>query len=161
MAIRDIGASDFDWVLELNERFQVETSSLTLQRLAELAAAASWFRVADGRAAFLLAFDQEAAYDGACFLWHRKRCSRFLYVDRIIVQPSARGRGLARRLYEDLFGHARGAGHDAITCEINSDPPNPASDAFHAAMGFEGVGEERLEGRGKTVRYLRCDLGNR
>lgn len=56
-------------------------------------------------------------------------------------------------LYRDLFGTACDAGHSLITCEVNVDPPNPASDAFHAAQGFDEVGRQRLE-NGKTVRYL-------
>ncbi len=158
MNIKDITPSDFEWVLALNQRFQVETSSLTPTRLAELAGAASRFRIVSPTAAFLLAFDAEADYDGACFQWHRAREGSFLYVDRIIVAPEARGGGLARALYEDLFAHARARGYASVTCEVNSDPPNPASDAFHDAMGFEAVGEERLDGRDKTVRFLRLAL---
>jgi len=33
-------------------------------------------------------------------------------------------------------------------------PLNPASDAFHAKLGFAPVGQAALECRGKTVRYL-------
>jgi predicted GNAT superfamily acetyltransferase len=33
-------------------------------------------------------------------------------------------------------------------------PPNPASDAFHAALGFAEVGSARLFDGMKTVRYL-------
>jgi predicted GNAT superfamily acetyltransferase len=38
-------------------------------------------------------------------------------------------------------------------CEVNAEPPNPASDAFHAAMGFAEVGSATLGG-GKQVRYF-------
>jgi len=34
------------------------------------------------------------------------------------------------------------------------DPPNPASDAFHAAHGFSEVGRSAIHGGSKTVRYL-------
>jgi len=69
-----------------------------------------------------------------------------------------RKQGLANRLYEDLFRTAREAGHDRIVCEVNSDPPNPASDAFHAALGFEEVGNASIHGGTKTVRYLSRSL---
>jgi predicted GNAT superfamily acetyltransferase len=65
----------------------------------------------------------------------------------------ARGRGYARRLYDDLFDRAGEAGHAIVGCEVNSDPPNPASDAFHAALGFAEVGRAKIP-NGKTVRYL-------
>ena len=32
--------------------------------------------------------------------------------------------------------------------------PNPASDAFHAALGFSEVGGGAIHGGAKTVRYL-------
>ena len=41
-----------------------------------------------------------------------------------------------------------------LCCEVNAEPPNPASDAFHRAMGFAPVGEAFLADRGKTVRYF-------
>lgn len=108
-------------------------------------------RVGDADA-LLLAFDQDAAYDNPNFNWFKARYPRFVYVDRIVVSAAARGRGLARALYRDLF--ARAAGYERVVCEVNADPPNPASDAFHAALGFEAVGSARLPGTDKTVRYF-------
>ena len=45
------------------------------------------------------------------------------------------------------------AGHTLVTCEVNADPPNPASDAFHAALGFAEVGDAVIHGGEKSVRY--------
>jgi predicted GNAT superfamily acetyltransferase len=53
----------------------------------------------------------------------------------------------------DLFKRALAAGHSLVGCEVNVVPPNPASDAFHASLGFEEAAVRRLES-GKTVRYL-------
>lgn len=41
-----------------------------------------------------------------------------------------------------------------VCCEVNSDPPNPASDAFHARLGFAEVGAAAIHGGAKSVRYL-------
>jgi len=101
-----------------------------------------------------MAFDEGADYDSPNYLWFRERHSRFVYVDRIVVDPAMRKRGLAHLLYEDLFRHAAEAGHDRIVCEVNSNPPNPASDAFHEALGFVEVGDAAIHGGAKTVRYL-------
>ncbi len=159
-SIRDLETGDLAWVLALNQRFRVELSSLTPARLAELAGGAAHARVAGPRAAFLLAFDHDADYDSPNFLWFRDRLERFLYVDRIVVDPAHQGRGIARGLYRDLFERARASDAGAVVCEVNSEPRNPASDAFHAALGFGTIGEARLAGRGKTVRYLRRALAN-
>ena len=66
----------------------------------------------------------------------------------------ARGRGCARKLYRDLFEEAVGAGHERVVCEVNSSPPNPESDAFHAALGLVEVGSASIHDGAKTVRYL-------
>ena len=141
-------------VLALNNAFATELSWLDADRLAVLLARTFYARVIGHADAFLLAFDERADYDSPNHLWFRERHPRFVYVDRLAVAPAARGRGLARRLYADLIGRATAAGHRLVVCEVNSDPPNPASDALHAALGFTEVGRAVLHGGGKTVRYL-------
>lgn len=106
-------------------------------------------------AALLITFDQDAAYHGPNFLWFQARRPRFVYIDRIVVADSHRGRGLARKLYRDLFERASVAGHDRIVCEVNLEPLNPGSDGFHAKMGFQGFGRTGLEPGGKAVRYYK------
>ncbi len=145
-------------VLALNNEHAQELSRLDADRLVELAGRAFLARHIGSVEAFLLAFDQDADYDSPSFLWFRARYPRFVYVDRIVVARSARGRGLARRLYDDPFRHALRAGHERIVCEVNREPPNPASDAFHAALGFSEVGSAAIHDGSKTVRYLARSL---
>ena len=149
------GASDevLAAVLWLNQAHVTELSALdsgSLDRLIRNAFCASVVNRGD---AFLIAFDQDSDYDSANFRWFQLRYERFVYVDRIIVAASARGRGMANRLYESLFEFARSHGQSVIACEVNLDPPNPASDAFHGTQGFEEVGRAELT-NGKVVRYL-------
>ena len=108
--------------------------------------------------ALLLAFDQGADYENPNFQWFHDRFDRFVYIDRVVVAPEKRGRGLAQALYGALFQRAARAGHERVVCEINWEPPNPASDAFHAAQGFAQVGLAVLPGAGKTVRYFSRSL---
>lgn len=143
--------------LALNNAHAVELSWLAPERFAELIDRAFLARRI-GRDAFLLAFDQDADYDSPNFVWFRERLARFVYVDRVVVAPLARGRGHARRLYDDLFERARAPGHDQVVCEVNVEPPNPASDAFHAALGFREIGQAAIHDGRKTVRYLRRAL---
>lgn len=141
-------------ILALNNAHATELSWLDPQRLALLLGQAYHARTIDHAAAFLLAFDERAGYDSPNYRWFRARYPRFVYVDRVVVAPSARGRGHARRLYADLIGRAAAEGHDVVACEVNCDPPNPASDAFHAGFGFTEVGRAAIQGGSKTVRYL-------
>ncbi|MDP3239499.1 MAG: GNAT family N-acetyltransferase, partial [Reyranella sp.] len=139
--LASVSAGDEADLLALNNQHAVELSWLDAARLRHLLGQAFHARRAGNVAAFLLAFDQDADYDSPNYLWFRERYPRFVYVDRIVVAPAMRKRGLANRLYEDLFRVANDAGHDRVVCEVNSDPPNPASDAFHAALGFVEVGQ--------------------
>ena len=146
-------------LLALNNAHARELSWLEPERLVHLVAQAFLASRIGNVDAFLLAFDQDADYDSPNFLWFKSRYTRFVYVDRIAVAPAARGRGHARMLYEGLFVHAARAGHDRVVCEVNSMPPNPESDAFHAALGFSEVGTGTLHAGSKTVRYLSRALG--
>lgn len=140
--------------LALNNRFAAELSEADRRRFDWLADNA-YLAVRVGMVrAFLIAFDQDAGYDSPNFVWCRARARRFVYVDRVVTDPDWRGHGLARALYAHLIDRAVADGHDTIMCEVNLVPPNPASDAFHAALGFVEVGRAAIPGGAKTVRYL-------
>jgi predicted GNAT superfamily acetyltransferase len=139
-------------LLALNNAHAQELSWLEPERLEYLVGEAFLARRIGNLDAFLLAFDQGARYDSPNYLWFRNRYQRFVYVDRIVVASAARGRGCARRLYHDLFDYALRDGHDHVFCEVNLSPPNPVSDAFHAALGFVEVGTAEVGNR--IVRYL-------
>jgi predicted GNAT superfamily acetyltransferase len=141
-------------LLALNNAHAQALSWLEPERFAHLVGQAFSARRIGRNDALLLAFDQDADYDSVNFLWFRSRYERFIYVDRVVVAPAARGRGYGRQLYIDLFEQASQAGHQRVVCEVNADPPNPVSDAFHAALGFAVVGSAAIHGGGKTVRYF-------
>ena len=141
-------------LLALNNAHAAELSPLSLAEFNRLIQASFFASALEDGAAFLIAFDQTAAYDSPNFLWFRERYDRFVYVDRVVTSPLARGRGYAKALYADLFVRAKQAGYARIVCEVNFLPPNPASDAFHAAFGFTEVGRAPIHNGQKTVRYL-------
>jgi predicted GNAT superfamily acetyltransferase len=160
-AIQPINAADVSpgsslsaALLALNNAHAQELSWLEPDRLQHLVREAFYARRIGDLDAFLIAFDQDARYDSPNFLWFRERYPRFVYIDRIVTAAQARGRGLAQRLYFELFEQAARAGHERVVCEINLSPPNPGSDAFHAALGFTEVGSAAIHGGAKTVRYL-------
>ena len=140
-------------LLALNNEHALELSWADSARFRHLAAAAFFAERVGFADAFLIAFDQDANYDSPNFLWFRSRYSRFVYVDRVVTAPQARGRGLARLLYGRLIARAIEAGHVRILCEVNSNPPNPGSEALHRSLGFSPVGDALLS-TGKTVKYL-------
>ncbi|MFA6154364.1 GNAT family N-acetyltransferase [Mesorhizobium sp.] len=153
-----VSAGDQAAILALNNEHAAELSWLEPERLSFLLGQAFYARRIGEVEAFIMTFDQDARYDSPNFLWFRERHSHFVYVDRVVVAAQARGRGHARRLYQDLFDHAARAGHTLVTCEVNSDPPNPASDAFHVALGFAEIGGAVIHGGTKAVRYYARSL---
>ena len=145
-------------LLALNNAHASELSWLEPSALASLVAQA-WLASRIGEIdAFMLVLDESAVYDSPNFGWFRARYPRFLYVDRVVVASHARGRRLARQLYEALIATAARARHARIVCEVNISPPNPASDAFHAALGFVEIGQASIHGGAKRVRYLERSL---
>jgi len=147
-------------ILALNRAHEAQTSPLDAAGLAALLREAFMVGLREGgRAAFLIALDEAARYDSPNFRWFRERSARFVYVDRVVVAPEMRGRGLARSLYAELFDRAGEAGHVLVGCEVNLEPPNPGSLAFHAALGFRELGRGRPAGRDKRVAYLGRSLG--
>ena len=157
--ILPLAESDLADVLGLNNANAAATSVLDLAALRTLAGAAFYARgIGGGSDAFLIAMDQDAAYDSPNFLWFKARLPRFVYIDRVITAEHARGRGLARRLYADLFAKAAADGNLRVGCEVNLDPPNPVSDALHASLGFAEVGRAAIDGGKKIVRYYERGL---
>ncbi len=141
-------------ILALNNAHAAATSWLSPGKLDAMLAAALHVGLVDGgQGGFLLAFDQDAAYDSPNFLWFRARHRRFAYIDRVVVAPALQRRGHGKALYAGLIAAAAGP----VCCEVNRVPPNPASDAFHAALGFQEVGQAEHPD-GKVVRYLRRPL---
>lgn len=151
--LRHEGAALRAQALALNAEVSALTSPLDaagLDRLLEGAIAAPAL-LEDGRlAGFLVGYAEGAAYDSPNYRWFAARLPRFAYVDRVIVAPWAQRRGIAARLYESFAQTRPGV---PLVCEVNILPPNPGSDAFHAALGFEEMGQADL-GPGKRVRYL-------
>ena len=153
---------DLAGLCRLNNEFAAETSQLTEAEMDRLTGMAFYARgvvggSAKGPDAMLIALDETASYDNPNFEFFRGRHDRFVYIDRLITASHAQRRGLGRRLYEDLFERARSAGQTIVGCEVNLDPPNPGSDAFHERLGFVEAGRGRLK-NGKVVRYLEFRL---
>ncbi len=157
--IRPATHDDHAWMLALNARHVVATGPLDAAELARLAAAAFATLAASASDGFLIALDDGANDSGPNWRWFAERHARFVYIDRVVVDQAAQGRGVGRALYAALAQAARQAGHDRLLCEVNTDPPNPGSAAFHQALGFVQVGTQFLAARHKTVAYLEWRLG--
>jgi hypothetical protein len=150
--MREIVAADVPALVALNNAHPAEIGAATPDAFAALlkhAVVAKAIGPIGDPDAFVLCFDERTPPQGPNHSWFLQRFDKFLYVDRVCVHRCARRRGLARELYRSVFELC-----DPVCCEVNFDPPNPASDAFHEALGFVEVGRAFLPDRGKSVRYL-------
>jgi uncharacterized protein len=158
MKTRLLCDADLGWAHALNQRNKEALSDLDAEGFRARAQGAQLALAADPEAGFLLAFSARPPGSAVHFEWLATRMSGFIYVDRVAVAETARGRGVARALYAATMARAHAMGLGAIACEVNAKPPNPESDAFHAALGFTVIGDAALDPR-KTVRYLTRALG--
>ena len=152
------GPDDLDALLALSNAHEKEIGRFSKEAFADLIAMSFRTRTTRQRDSLLIALSGRAPEIAPNYRWFAARFARFVYIDRVVVRESARKRGLGRLLYDDVMEAARRGGHTRICCEVNIDPPNPASDAFHVRMGFEEIGRAYLPDRGKTVRYLTREL---
>jgi uncharacterized protein len=157
-ALRPITEADVPAVLALNHRFVDVLSPLDAERLlwlVGLADHADVVEVDDRVAGFVLTMAPGAAYDSENYRWHAERYDdAFYYLDRIVIAEEMRRRGLAGFVYDAMEDAARPFGR--MTLEVNVDPPNLGSLAFHERRGYVEVG--RLGGPGHVVGLMAKDL---
>lgn len=152
--IRPAGLRDFAAILALNAAWVHFTSPLDEIALAELHRQAACHRVAEvggSVAGFLLAIGPGQPYESPNYRWFAARTDDFLYIDRVVVAGEHQGAGVGRALYDDVIAWARRHGVGRLVCEMNIEPPNPVSDAFHTRFGFVEVGTQWVGGGTKRV----------
>lgn len=156
MRIEDVLRGDLAAVRALNEAEIPHVNSISGAGFLWFCDVADYFRVArndTGIAGFLIGFLPGREYDSLNYLWFAERYPSFLYVDRIVVSPAARGHGVGKALYRDFEAFAAGRA-DRLTCEVNIRPANERSLSFHQAFGFTEVGRQETEGGTKEVALL-------
>lgn len=161
MMIRQAAQGDLEDLLRLNQSEVPHVGDIDSARMSHLFDETAWFPVLeiDGAiAGFVIVMDHTANYDSLNFLWFKERYKRFCYVDRIVVSPDFRRRGVAGLLYDDCIRF--GAAHDMplLALEYNITPPNPVSAAFHKAYGFREVGRRRDGETSKEVAMQILDI---
>ena len=140
--LRDATRADWPHIVELNEASVAQLSPMDEGQLALFADAAFSLRVAEQDGVvqgFLLSFAKGSAYRGQVFQHLSHQTEDFCYIDRVVVDVAARGRGIAGKLYDDLAAQAGAAGLPRLLCEAYT--TNASSLAFHARQGFHVFGD--------------------
>lgn len=160
VAIRDAAARDEDFILALNAACTPAVAEMSQQDYRDIAGWAHRVLVAemDSRlSGFVILILPGSAYPSDNYAWFEAKFDRHLYVDRIAVSDLARGAGVGRALYEEAARMAAKLGEQRITAEVNEEPPNPESMAFHMRMGFRFL-HSRPSRHGKIVAMLEKPL---
>ncbi len=148
MQIRPMTPADHDAVVELNRAVEHLTAPMDHARLAWMVSMCEIADVAelDGEVAgFVTVFDRHSDYDSRHYAWFRNHTpDPFWYLDRIVVDANLRRRGVASAIYTSVEERARAAGLP-VYLEVNADPPNEVSLAFHRARGYRELARFRLK----------------
>lgn len=152
--LREATEADYPAILEMNAESVHFLSPMDLNRLKHLHSQAErlWVAETEGEtAAFLLALTAGKDYDSENYAWFSSHYPAFLYIDRVVVSVKHQGVGAGRALYQAVLAHAGAIGVPVITAEIDINPPNPGSLAFHEGFGFTEVGRQSVAGGKKVV----------
>ena len=152
--LRPYASGDADAVRRVNAANVPEVGVLDDGRLALFASTAPHFDVVElaGEVVGLFVGLAEGSdYASPNYRWFAARHERFAYVDRIALQPEARGIGAAAEIYARFEAWARDTGRPVVCAEVNVEPPNPRSLRFHERRGFEVVDEVAPYGTDERV----------
>jgi uncharacterized protein len=158
--MRPAREQDFEHIIAINAAGQPGVSPLTPTELALVRTNTQLFEVAEldrELVGYLIAYLDTSVYDGEEFNWFRQHFTGFLYIDQIAVAQSSRHAGVGAQMYQLLEQRARQQGLTSLTCEVNLEPPNPVSLAFHSRQRFVEVGTLTTSD-GRTVSLRRKEL---
>ena len=142
--LRPIQSADHAAVLELNARNVELLAPMDEQRLLQLLGWTDRADVIESEASpgdvagFVFTFASGTAYDSVNYRWFSENREEFYYLDRIVLADTHRRLGLGRRVYDELEQVA--AGYGRMVLEVNLEPANEPSLAFHRARGYVDVG---------------------
>ena len=106
LVTRPVAAKDHGWIVALNQVHVKATAPMDHSGLRDLLVQCPFTCVVDDQAGFVLCMDHDSTDDGPNFNWFRSRYTRFLYVDRIVVDLTQNRKGTGRALYTRVFAEA-------------------------------------------------------
>ena len=160
VTIRDAAQTDEAFVLALNAASTPAVGEMAAQKYRDIAAQAYRILIAEAGgepAGFLILIRPGSSYPSDNYGWFEKQFARHLYIDRIAISERAKGKGVGRALYDEALRLAAELGEERLTAEVNEEPPNPQSMAFHERLGFRHL-LSRMSRAGKVVAMLERPL---
>ncbi len=161
--LRPIESTDVARVLEINTANVPEVGPLDHERLGFLlteSAIALCVEHDDDVVGFCLVLAGGSTYASVNYGWFMNRYPDALYLDRVALDASVRGRGWGTALYAEVERRMRNdfPAVTALTLEVNIDPPNDPSLRFHDKLGFSEVGRQMSHGIEVSLMLRPADL---
>ncbi len=157
MQIRLTTPDDFSQIAAvLNEQIAHGIAHFGTIPISEAQIDEEWSPIAD-MYPWLTAIDDQGAFLGfvKSAPWSQRGGYRWTVEVSVYLSKNARGRGIGRALYNELFGILTRQGY--VIVFAGASIPNEASDKLHKAMGMEVVGEVTpfgfKQGKWIAVRY--------
>jgi predicted GNAT superfamily acetyltransferase len=149
--LRPIATSDLERIAEINAANVPEVGAVDRDRLSFLVAESAIALTADVDGlvvGFCLVLPPGSSYDSVNYRWFAERYPTAMYLDRVAFDESVRGQGLGTAMYAEVARTMadRWPAADALTLEVNVNPPNEPSLRFHRKLGFEEVGRQTAHG---------------
>ncbi|MDH3248850.1 MAG: GNAT family N-acetyltransferase [Acidimicrobiia bacterium] len=162
--VRELRPCDLGRVLEINQANTPEVGSIDADRLDFLfneSAIALVAAIGPEVVGFALVLPPGSTYDSVNYRWFADRGDDVMYLDRVAIDVDRRGLGFGSALYSSVFDRiaADHAGMTRLGLEVNVEPPNPGSMAFHEALGFTEVGRQRTP-YGAVVSLMERPVGS-
>ena len=158
--VRPSTVNELPRILELNTAAVPAVNLLNTQEGRNLFSQAEYFQclwLNQELIGFLIALVPGEKYESQNYRWFESQYDQFLYVDRIVIDPSHHGNGFGRMFYDKLKEFAEQK-FPRITCEVNLRPKNENSLRFHRRYGFRQVGVQDTEGGTKQVSLLAYEM---
>lgn len=151
--IGEIAPEHHAQILKINHEFVHWLSPLDATELNTLLGHATYARQIDNASGVLIGYGHDVDYDHKNLAWLRNRFDGFFYIDRVIIDTVAQGKGYGKQLYADFEAEARKRGYPRLTCEVNTLPDNPGSHKFHLSLGFQALEDVHYPEYNATLRY--------
>lgn len=144
-SIRDVQPEDLRALHAINEANVPEVGEVDddrLRLLVELSAIALLVQVGRDIAGFCLVLPLGTGYQSVNYRWFGDRYDDVMYLDRVAFDARFQRRGLGTLLYDEVERRLAADGCPALALEVNAEPPNPPSLAFHDRRGYVEVGRQ-------------------
>ena len=154
--ISETTSDELPLIVKMNQEALPAVSSVNINDMNHFLTIVDYFRslkIEEKLVGFLIALTPGKEYYSVNYKWFEKRYDSFMYVDRIVIDPSYQGNGLGKAFYNNLADFSNNK-TDRITCEVNIRPKNEESMIFHGKYGFVQVGTQTTENGKKEVSLM-------